>query len=315
MNWWWVLLGLLVLLLLWELLQIYIAGAPPSIHRVLVSDGLAAPPAPAIPKILWTYWHAAPPPRLIEQCLANWRRFAPDHELRLLDRQTLPSWIEPAALWPGFDRLPAYRQADWLRLQLLLRHGGIWIDASIVLTRNLDWLHQLQQQQQAEYAGFYVDRYTTNRQRPIVENWFMAAVPNSRFITDLSREFNHALAVTEAGYLAELRRRLDVDRLVQGLGSAEQTYLIMHVAAAVLLDRAPCRYRLALLRAEDSAFALHAALRWRKRHLYARLALMPSRSKRLPMLIKLRGGERRVIQEGLSRRLVLRCSALGRYLA
>ena len=36
-------------------------------------------------------------------------------------------------------------RADWIRLELLRRHGGIWLDASTLLTAPLDWVLQQQQ--------------------------------------------------------------------------------------------------------------------------------------------------------------------------
>jgi hypothetical protein len=87
----------------------------------------------------------------------------------------------------------------------------------------------------------------------------------------------------------------------------------MHVAAAIVLNRDPEAYKLALIRAEDSALGFHAALKWRKRHLYAGLALILAAA-RVPVIIKLRGGDRRVFERGLTRGWLLRSSALGKLL-
>jgi hypothetical protein len=306
-------LGLLGLLVLSELLQILLARAPRTPRSVTLGPPSTAATTSAIPKVIWSYWHPQPAPEFIERCWNNWRRLAPDHELRLLSDADLAAWIDPAALPTNFDTLPSYRRADWLRIQLLARHGGIWIDASTLLTTDLEWVHRLQQAQGCEYVGQYIDRYTTRPEQPMVENWFMAAVPGSRFAADLAREFDHALALGAEAYLAQLQAQGNIGRIVQGLDAAFQRYLLMHVAASALLDRMPGAYRLCLLRAEDSALSLHTALRWRKRHLYARLALCPWPG-RLPALIKLRGGDRKVAERGLSRGWLLRGSALARCL-
>lgn len=311
----WLALALAVLILgaaareLWTVLR---ARAPREVKQVVL--GAQGGPAAEIPRVIWTYWHATPPSDFVAQCLANWRRFAPDYEVRLLDPAAIGRWIPAADLPEGFDALPAYRQADWLRIQLLARHGGIWMDASTLMSRDLGWLHDMQRASRAEYAGFYIERYTARETQPIMENWFMAAIPGSRFARDLAERFDHALRLGAEAYLEELRAAGRLERVVQDLTPAFQRYLLMHVAASDLLDRAPEAYRLALLRAEDSAFAFHARLRWRKRHLYARLALTPCPA-HLPMLIKLRGGDRQVVERGLARGLLLRDSALARLLA
>ena len=306
------LLGLVLLLALlasWELWQIVSANPPrrPEIVRV-VGNATSSQP---IPKIIWTYWHAAPEPELVQRCLANWQRFNPDHELRLLHADNAQDWLTPEQDFAARAHLPAYRQADWLRLQLLALHGGIWMDASTLLTDSLAWVHALQAEHQANFVGFFVDRYTQAPERPMVENWFLAAPPGSRFIADLAAEFERALTLGEPAYLAELRSSGELAAAAQGLPESMQEYLVMHVAASHVLARGTQGYRMALRRAEDSAFAYLAALRWRKRHLFARLALTRCPA-RVPNLIKLRGGDRQVIERNLHR--VRPRSLLARYL-
>ena len=293
--------GLLLLALAWEIVQILRARVPACPHIVhLGSTQQSDTATPPIPKIIWTYWHALPEPEFIQQCLANWRRFAPGHELRVLHKDSIFDWLDSTAINAQFEQLPPFRQADWLRLQLLAKHGGIWIDASTLLSRNLDWVHVLQAEKGSEYVGFYIDRFTTRPEQPIVENWFMAAIPRSRFIDTLAHEFDQALKMGEAQYLEKLQASGKLTQVVQGLGPKDQLYLIMHVAAAFILDSAQDGYRLSLIRAEDSALVFHAALKWRKRHLYARLALSPA-PRNLPWIIKLRGGDRRIFERGLAR--------------
>jgi len=81
------------------------------------------------------------------------------------------------------------------------------------------------------------------------------------------------------------------------------------VAASELLDREPQLARLVLLRAEDGPFAWHAGVGWRKRHLFARLALVPC-PRVLPAVLKLRGGDRAVVERNWRRGWVSPFSAL-----
>jgi hypothetical protein len=260
-----------------------------------------------IPRIIWTYWHAAPPPDFIAACMENWHRFAPDHEIRLLHRDNALDWLP--GLRADFDALPAYRQADWLRIHLLARHGGIWMDASILLARDLDWLHQQRAHRAASYVGFYIDRFTTRPEQPIVENWLMAAVPGCPFARALAEAFDKALDDGAEAVLARLAAEGRAARVLQGLDPDSQRYLLMHVVAADLLDRHGADYRLVLLRAEDGPFAWLCGVGWRKTHLYVRIALTPC-PRRLPALLKLRGNDRRAIERRWQRGRVLPGSAL-----
>ena len=296
-----------------EAFAILRAGAPA--HPASVR--LAPPGAVervAIPRVVWTYWDTLPPPALIARCLLSWKCYAPDHEIRLVDRASFSRWLPLGADLAGFDGLPSYRQADWLRVQLLIRHGGIWMDGSTLLTTNLDWVHTLHDQVDAGVVGFYIDRYTTDARFPIIENWFLAAPPQDPFIIAWAAELDSALALGEERYLAALRSTGELDTLAQAIPEDMRSYLIMHLAASRVRRRSPERYRLILQRAEDVAFAFHAALRWRKRHLYARLALTPA-PRRRPSLIKLRSGDRSVMEKGLARGWIWRRSLLAELLA
>lgn len=272
-----------------------------------------AEPGRPIPRVIWTYWDALPPPALIARCLRLWQRVAPDHEVRLVDRSSASRWLGTPIEAGAFDALPAYRQADWLRLQLLRRHGGVWMDGSTLLTEGLAWVHRLHAGHGGGVVGFYIDRYTTDRHSPIVENWFLAAPANDPFVVAWSDELDRALALGESGYLEALRRDGRLDAVAQGIPEDMRAYLVMHLAASAVLQRAPAAYRIVLQRAEDMAFAFHDALRWRKRHLYLRLALTPE-PRRIPALIKLRSGDRAVVEERLARGWIWRRSLLARLL-
>lgn len=304
--------SVILLVIAWEIIQLLRAKPPKNVHIVITGKDSSVPSALTIPPIIWSYWHDNTVPAFIQSCKENWQQYAPDHEVRMLSRESISEWLKSDDLLDNFDSLPAYRQADWLRLQLLKFYGGIWIDASTVLTQDLAWVHNHQAQHKSEYVGFYLRGYTTNIKQPIVENWFMAAIPKSQYIADLAQEFDRALSLKEEPYLQELRSQQKLERLAQGMESRVQQYLIMHVATAVVLDK-NSSYRLVLICAEDSALAFHSALRWRKKHLYVKLALLPQ-PKQLPCIIKLRGSDRRIIEKGLAKNWLSKNSFLANFL-
>jgi hypothetical protein len=285
----------------------------PMVPRKIVTGIEGSSTQSQIPRIIWTYWHELPQPGLVTLCQNNWQRYAPDHELRVLHKDTLLDWVPSGSIPHFFNELPAHRQADWLRLQLLSLYGGIWIDASIILTQNLNWVHSAQQEDNSEYAGFYIDFFTNRHQQPIVENWFMAAVAGSSFIRDLLLEFNRALSVGEEAYLEEVKGSGRSEQILQLLTPKMQRYLIMHVAASVVLDRSVEKYRLSLYRAEDTALAFHYLLGWRMNKLQVKLALMRC-PKNLSFFVKLRGGERTRIDYYVSRGLYCRGSLVDKFL-
>jgi hypothetical protein len=300
-----------------EVARVVRARAPAVPRAIeLRADAGGSEPIADLPKVLWTYWATAPVPPFVAQCLDNWRRFAPGHEIRLIHRDIVGEWLGEAWDADAFDALPPFRQADWLRLQLLMRHGGLWVDASTLFTRGLAWVHD-------RYAalggrgvvGFYIDRYTLDPAQPMIENWFIAASPRDPFIAAWIAELDRALALGESGYIDLLRSRGELAAAAQGIPEGMQAYLVMHLAAARVSRQRPDLRRMSLVRAEDSAYAFHAGVGWRKRHLFARLALTPEPGPTaLPALIKLRSGDRAVVERGLARGLCLRSSLLARLL-
>jgi len=288
---------------------------PEAPHKIITGiKNVNSSDAHAIPRIIWSYWHELPLPNFVTLCHNNWQQHAPDHEIRILNKNTIGEWISADKIPDYFYALPPYRQADWLRLQLLATYGGIWVDASIIMTRNLNWLHEIQQQENSEYVGFYINLYTNRPDKPIIENWFMAATMGSCFIRDLALEFNRAIQLGESVYLKEIIEKGKFTDIIQLIAPAKmQQYLIMHVAASVLLDKDNGRYRLALFRAEDTAFVFHSLLHWSKRTLHFKLTLTPC-PKKLPFFIKLRGGERERAERYLAKGWYYRGSLLAKFL-
>ena len=131
------------------------------------------PVSTPIPRIIWAYWNGDSVPLLIQRCFDNWARLNPGYSLRILNDAQLPQYVPQL---PGnLQQLPVAKRSDWLRLELLHRHGGIWLDASTILTEPLDWLLEQQQRSGADLVAYYLERYTRDLQVPVVENWLMAA--------------------------------------------------------------------------------------------------------------------------------------------
>ncbi|MGD9773336.1 glycosyltransferase family 32 protein [Diaphorobacter sp.] len=299
-------------LLQWFRLRPRDLEAPPAPVFTLYPTGAAsgAPAtARAIPRILWSYWQGDAPPLLVQRCLDNWRRLHPHFDVRILDERSVLQYLPaiPAAL----DGASAAKRADWIRLELLRRHGGIWLDASTILTQPLDWVLEEQARTGADFVGYYLQQYTSDPQRPVVENWFMAAPPGSPFIEDLQREFtDEVIARTGEQYIAHLQAQGLYAQALQRIDMP--AYLSMHLALQVILLRGG-RYRLSLSPAESGPFFLHVQGRWRRAALKLRLLFMRVRGP-LPPLIKLRAPDRRRLDDYLARGLYLPDSVAGRWL-
>lgn len=262
----------------------------PAPLRLPVSP-LAAGELPAeIPKTIWTYWNQSSLDPFVQQCVDSWRRQCPGHTIVIMTPENLGEYVAAGDLPPQFSELHPTKQSDWLRLYLVARHGGYWFDATTLLTAPLDWMTSPQAGPPAELAGFYLQGFTSDAQRPVIESWAFCAPAGSRFVSEWQQEFHKALiSQGPQAYLAALKSRPDAADILQRIPDPE--YLLIHVAAQQVMRRLPDA-RLALFKAEDTAFFYHAALRWKWYLLYPQLCLAPAPAVAAP-IVKLRGGERR----------------------
>lgn len=267
----------------------------------------------ALPKIIWTYWHSEELPLLVKQCIAGWRRLNPEYQVHVITAANMAHYVE--SIPEQLAHLNIAKQTDWLRLTLLKQYGGVWLDASIILTQPLaHWLEPKLRADNVEFTGFYLDKYNATTSYPVIDSWFLAAKPGSAFIVDWLQVFEQEVIIngTEQ-YLAKLAAEQRLAAYQQNITGPD--YHTVHVAAQQVIQQADAaeRYHLLLLRAEDSAFLLQQQLNWKRRRLYWRLLALNVENN-VPVLIKLRGGERRKLEGYLKLGLYRRHSIVGRYL-
>lgn len=262
-----------------------------------------------IPRIVWTYWNSPTLPLLVERCIANWRRINPGFDIRVLDDAGLRAYVPdvPDAL----AHVAPAKRADWIRLRLLRDHGGIWVDASTILTRSLDWVIEAQQRDGSDLVAYYLGRFTTDADCPVVESWFLAAPPGSRFAADAFAEFDaRVIGCTGEQYIERLQAEGIYDVVLQNIDMP--SYLSIHLAMQYVM-RTRGGYRLSLSNAEDGPYLYHVLGRWQRTQLKLRL-LFSRVTGALPPVIKLRGPDRRRLDDYLARGLYLPSSVVGRLL-
>lgn len=89
---------------------------------------------------VWTYWEGESVPSLVQKCQASWRRHLPEESYAI--HFLTPESEELASLsFPStFDEIQPAQRADLIRLRLLEKYGGLWMDASVYLTEPLAWM-------------------------------------------------------------------------------------------------------------------------------------------------------------------------------
>ena len=143
-------------------------------------------PAPTrIPATIFSYWDTglASAPEIVQMCVGSWFSNSGAERVIVLDDSSLYEFLDPVDLPRTFTDLPPQKKANAIRLALLNRHGGVWLDASIYVRFSLfDWINEV-----ASPGGLFVfrdpgpDRYFAN--------WFLAAVKGHFLIDEIHGEY------------------------------------------------------------------------------------------------------------------------------
>jgi len=208
-----------------------------------------------IPKKIWTYWHDKTLPDIIKRCIDNWKKLNPDYEIIILNNENYTLYIKGCEIlkYPA-SRFHA-RIADFMRIHVLNQHGGIWLDASIILHERLDWVLKIYQNNyNYEFIGYRIVSKETKPEYPVIENWFMAAPLGSEFIRKWLEKF-----LESNNFQSDYDYLLYIESLGIDLQNLTKTgYLSMHYAIQYVLQKEmtidDIRKKLYLEKAEDGPF-------------------------------------------------------------
>jgi len=141
-------------------------------NKNIVPDGYLLPKN--IPKKIWIYWEQEwdKAPELVKLCLDSWVAHNPDWEVIQLGEKNLSKYITIDVPLQGRE-ITRTGYSNIVRLTLLEKYGGVWVDATTFCTAPLDsWLPYLMQ------TGFFV----FHKPKTTVASWFIAAEQNHELI-------------------------------------------------------------------------------------------------------------------------------------
>lgn len=152
-------------------------------------NGIMSPLEKHIPPIIWSGWlqGTEQAPKLVKACWRSQEKSFPGYEMRILTTENYHKWVElPKSVEQKFreGRIPPAPFSDLLRLAVLQKYGGVWMDASIYCSGFFN--DRLMRQQEAiETSPFSIFRYF-KRGETIpsgLSNWFIAAYPENRLVS------------------------------------------------------------------------------------------------------------------------------------
>jgi hypothetical protein len=131
------------------------------------------PPLKPIPRKIWAFWDTgrASAPDIVEECLVSWETMNPDWSLTVLDADSAKTVLPR----DGTQSVQLY--SDLLRLTLICREGGVWVDATTLCRRPLnDFLSS------PVSGGLCVVGEHENVRERSLSSWFIAAAPGHPLI-------------------------------------------------------------------------------------------------------------------------------------
>ena len=133
-----------------------------------------------LPKKIWFLWLQGldSAPLVVKNCYESWIKHNPDWEFIFLDESNISDYVD---LLEHNITKPAF--SDLLRVNLLAKYGGVWVDATCFCMKPLnDWLFDNMQ------SGFFAfDRPVPSR---MVASWFLAGDKYNYIISTLKNKAN-----------------------------------------------------------------------------------------------------------------------------
>lgn len=210
-----------------------------------------------LPKIVWLHWDTDDMPEVCKMNLARTRRILHDWDVRFFTTADFLTWCTPP---PEFFNLSIWAKSDFMRLWLLERHGGVWMDMGIRLNESINPIYEECVRTRSELAGFYILGKTTNAQCPVFENWFIMAPPQSRMVRLWFEEYKKAIQQGFVHYKKNTIR--DGVNAQEIFDSEEDVYLTQHLCFQKVIQQKICFPRILYMKAEDTMFHIHAQCNW-----------------------------------------------------
>lgn len=243
-----------------------------------------------IPKIIWVYWQGKRP-SFVDKCLRSIQAKNSNYQVRMLNPENTEQYCHID--WSQYPKITPQQKADLLRFDLLYEHGGIWLDASILIYENLDWIQELIDQQKTASFAYYRAKNTTRLDSPIIENWLLATAPKQPLFKAWFEELVHALAITPKCYIQDLKQNdAQSANLFQNIGNLE--YLVAYVACQKIMRT--IKPSISLVNCDENALAYQVKNRWVKEKVLIELAVT-QRPQPFPYLIKLTKKERNFLEK------------------
>jgi len=178
---------------------------------------------------------------LIDICIRSWKALNPDWEVRVLNETTKSKWLDSSDLPTDYDKQAIQHKSDAVRIALLVKYGGVWIDASVFMLRPLE---QILSPDPSVHNFMNLRTYWTQESifegrenyTHYVENWFMAVPPDDPLFSQVQACVKKLQPKLETWQPLAMTGLFSPRQLEEMFSMTINTYLSMHACFLKTLD-------------------------------------------------------------------------------
>jgi hypothetical protein len=221
-----------------------------------------------LPRVIYGYWDNLEGNDIIQAHINTWyRNVAPDWKVEFITKKNIHEYVDSDFL-EKFKNIDAVRFSDFLRVYLLSKNGGVWMDGATIMI-NGGFLEKYRDEMIEKKADILIYEFSDHSkpEQPYLENWFLMAPKNSLFITDLYSEFTKS---HDMGYLKYKNEVLAPKiSFENSMGDGSGTYHMQHGIIHYLLkennnknNNKKSKYNMIIKDANESMFKAQKINNW-----------------------------------------------------
>jgi len=138
-----------------------------------------------IPKVIWVLWLQGfeNAPKIVKKCVDTWERANESWKVVKLDEERLEEYIDiEKILKVNGKNIEKSDISNAIRIKLLSKYGGVWVDSTCICQRPLDtWLHEYTS------SGFFAFSEPTKDRE--IASWFLASEKNNYLTNALCKNY------------------------------------------------------------------------------------------------------------------------------
>ena len=260
-----------------------------------------------IPKCIWCFWDSKDLPDTVKRSIDTWKHFNPDYKITVINKKNIKKLIPNI----NFNKIKIAKDSiqkysDFIRICVLKKYGGIWIDGSSFSTCSLDeWFHKIGIKKTTDFIGYFNPQFNKvkyEKKYPMIENWFFACPKNSKFVNEWHKEFMKLTKYDDVNDYIDAVVEEGID--MQWIDNPQ--YLTQHLAAQAILQRGYNMKNMILLNAIKNKYGngpLHqqrAPKAWNLTEVGSVRTLCTDKKEWSQPIVKLVGDTRKIVENNKS---------------